>query len=127
MSRLDYSALNSTIRYLMFSVFAVRPGELGDDRDQAKSDATDFFKSLEDEGVVVRVTLKTAPMEQWEVARAMRERIKARFNHEGIEFAQWGVEGETYTNEGGTRTLPADIGWNALNPEHLRFLESRQD
>ena len=54
MSRLDYSALNSTIRYLMFSVFAVRPGELGDDRDQAKSDATDFFKSLEDEGVVVR-------------------------------------------------------------------------
>ena len=54
MSRLDYSALNSTIRYLMFSVFAVRPGELGADRDQAKSDAADFFKSLEDTGVVVR-------------------------------------------------------------------------
>ncbi len=54
MARLDYSELNSTIRYLMFSVFAVRPGELGADRDQAKSDAADFFKSLEDTGVVVR-------------------------------------------------------------------------
>ena len=54
MSRLDYAELNSTIRYLMFSVFAVRPGELGADRDQAKSDAADFFKSLEDSGVVVR-------------------------------------------------------------------------
>ncbi len=37
------------------------------------------------DGVVVRVTLKTAPMEQWEVAREMRERIKARFDYEGIE------------------------------------------
>ncbi|WP_124707121.1 hydrogen peroxide-dependent heme synthase [Gordonia insulae] len=54
MSRLDYAELNSTIRYLMFSVFSVRPGELGTDRDQAKADATDFFKSLEDAGVVVR-------------------------------------------------------------------------
>jgi moderate conductance mechanosensitive channel len=34
--------------------------------------------------VVVRVTLKTAPLEQWRVARAMRERIKARFDFEGI-------------------------------------------
>ncbi|MGV9673171.1 MULTISPECIES: hydrogen peroxide-dependent heme synthase [unclassified Gordonia (in: high G+C Gram-positive bacteria)] len=54
MSRLDYAALNSTIRYLMFSVFSVRPGELGDDRDAVKSDVTDFFKSLEDTDVVVR-------------------------------------------------------------------------
>ena len=38
------------------------------------------------DGVTVRVTLKTAPMEQWAVARAMRERIKARFDHEGIEM-----------------------------------------
>ncbi|WP_168703024.1 hydrogen peroxide-dependent heme synthase [Gordonia paraffinivorans] len=54
MARLDYAELNSTIRYVMFSVFAVRPGELGDDRDQVKSDAADFFESLEDSGVVVR-------------------------------------------------------------------------
>jgi small conductance mechanosensitive channel len=37
--------------------------------------------------VVVRVTLKTAPLEQWAVAREMRQRIKWRFDHEGIEFA----------------------------------------
>jgi small conductance mechanosensitive channel len=43
-------------------------------------------ESLGVDGIVVRVTLKTAPMEQWGVARAMRERIKARFDHEGIEI-----------------------------------------
>ncbi len=43
-------------------------------------------QSLDPEAVVVRVVLKTAPMEQWEVARTMRERIKARFDHEGIEI-----------------------------------------
>jgi small conductance mechanosensitive channel len=41
-------------------------------------------QNLGPEAVVVRVTLKTAPMEQWNVAREMRERIKARFDHEGI-------------------------------------------
>ncbi len=41
-------------------------------------------QNLAPEGVVVRLTLKTAPMEQWNVAREMRERIKARFDHEGI-------------------------------------------
>ena len=39
------------------------------------------------DGVVVRVALKTAPLEQWSVARALRERIKARFDYEGIEIA----------------------------------------
>jgi small conductance mechanosensitive channel len=43
-------------------------------------------QKLGPEGVVVRVTLKTAPMEQWNVAREMRERIKARFDHEGIHI-----------------------------------------
>jgi small-conductance mechanosensitive channel len=37
--------------------------------------------------VTVRVTLKTAPLEQWAVAREMRQRIKFRFDHEGIAFA----------------------------------------
>jgi moderate conductance mechanosensitive channel len=44
-------------------------------------------ESLGVDGIVVRVTLKTAPMEQWGIARAMRERIKARFQHEGINLA----------------------------------------
>jgi small-conductance mechanosensitive channel len=43
-------------------------------------------ESITPEGVVVRVTLKTAPMEQWAVAREMRERILARFAYEGIEI-----------------------------------------
>ncbi len=44
-------------------------------------------ESLGVDGIVVRVTLKTAPMEQWRIARAMRERVKARFEHEGIDLA----------------------------------------
>jgi small-conductance mechanosensitive channel len=44
-------------------------------------------ESLGVDGIVMRVTLKTAPMEQWGVARAMRERVKARFEHEGINLA----------------------------------------
>jgi small conductance mechanosensitive channel len=43
-------------------------------------------ENLTPEGVVVRVTLKTAPMEQWRVARTMRERIKARFDLEHIRI-----------------------------------------
>jgi small conductance mechanosensitive channel len=38
--------------------------------------------------ITVRVVLKTAPLEQWKVAREMRQRIKLRFDHEGIEFAR---------------------------------------
>jgi small conductance mechanosensitive channel len=43
-------------------------------------------QSLSPDAVVVRVTLKTAPLEQWRVAREMRARIKARFDDEGIEL-----------------------------------------
>jgi small-conductance mechanosensitive channel len=38
------------------------------------------------ESVTLRVLLKTAPMEQWGVARELRQRVKARFDHEGIEI-----------------------------------------
>ena len=43
-------------------------------------------EALSPDGPVIRVTLKTAPLEQWEVAREMRQRIKARFDHEHIEI-----------------------------------------
>jgi small-conductance mechanosensitive channel len=42
-------------------------------------------EALTPDAVTMRVTLKTAPMEQWNIAREMRERIKARFDYEGIE------------------------------------------
>ncbi|MDQ3094450.1 MAG: mechanosensitive ion channel family protein [Actinomycetota bacterium] len=38
------------------------------------------------DGVIVRVVLKTAPLQQWSVAREMRERIKERFDAEGVEI-----------------------------------------
>jgi moderate conductance mechanosensitive channel len=44
------------------------------------------IQSLDADGVTVRVVLKTAPLQQWGVAREMRERIKARFDYEGIEI-----------------------------------------
>jgi hydrogen peroxide-dependent heme synthase len=58
MAKLDFDALNSTIRYLMFSVFSVEPGELGEDssdsRREVVDEATRFFKQQEERGVVVR-------------------------------------------------------------------------
>ena len=38
------------------------------------------------DGVVIRLVLKTAPAEQWGVARALRQRIKSRFDAEGIHI-----------------------------------------
>ncbi len=43
-------------------------------------------QSLGPDSVVVRLTLKTMPQQQWVVAREMRERIKARFDSEGISM-----------------------------------------
>jgi small conductance mechanosensitive channel len=43
-------------------------------------------EALNADRVVVRLALKTAPLEQWRVSREMRERIKARFDHEGIRI-----------------------------------------
>ena len=54
MAKLDYDALNSTLRYLMFSVFSVRAGELGEQREAVIDDAATFFKQQEERGVVVR-------------------------------------------------------------------------
>jgi len=41
-------------------------------------------QSLGPDAVVVRVTIKTMPQQQWMVLREMRERVKARFDAEGI-------------------------------------------
>lgn len=51
------------------------------------------------DGAVVRVVLKTAPLQQWLVARAMRQHIKARFDSAGIRiptsFQTTMTDGET--------------------------------
>ena len=38
------------------------------------------------DGVIVRVVVKTAPLQQWAIARELRERVKERFDQEGIEI-----------------------------------------
>lgn len=54
MARLDYNAINSEQRYLMFSVFKVRAGELGANRQGPAEELTTFVRKLEERGVVVR-------------------------------------------------------------------------
>jgi moderate conductance mechanosensitive channel len=41
---------------------------------------------IDPEAVIMRVVIKTAPMEQWGVTRELRERVKARFDRLGIEI-----------------------------------------
>ncbi len=54
MARLNYTELNDTIRYTMWSVFRSEPGRLGDDRGPAATEATEYLDGLADKGVVVR-------------------------------------------------------------------------
>jgi small conductance mechanosensitive channel len=44
-------------------------------------------QSLRESGIVVRVTAKTKPLEQWGVEMELRKRIKEEFDKEGIEIA----------------------------------------
>jgi hydrogen peroxide-dependent heme synthase len=54
MTRLDYAALNSTIRYTMWSVFRVEPGRLPADRAEAAGEVQHYLDALEGKGVAVR-------------------------------------------------------------------------
>jgi len=65
MARLDYDTLNATIRYVMFSTFAVRPGVLGYDEESRAAvvdDTATFLKQQEGNGVVVRGLYDVAGM-----------------------------------------------------------------
>ena len=65
MAKLDYDTLNATVRYVMFSAFAVRPGVLGyeDESRAAVIDETaTFLKQQEDSGVVIRGLYDVAGM-----------------------------------------------------------------
>src|SRR5688572_13677404 len=46
------------------------------------------------DGAVVRVVLKTAPLQQWPVARALRQRIKSRFDAAGIRIPTSFIPGQ---------------------------------
>jgi small-conductance mechanosensitive channel len=54
--------------------------------DEMMLEAPDVWgaEALSGEAVVMRVVVKTAPLRQWEVARELRERLKQRFDQEGV-------------------------------------------
>jgi chlorite dismutase len=54
MARLNYTELNASIRYTMWSVFRAIPGTLLGDRTDAATEAQDFLAALPDKGVIVR-------------------------------------------------------------------------
>jgi chlorite dismutase len=62
MARLDYSDLNSMIRYTMWSVFRIEPGRLDDDRSAVAAQLAEYFDALADKGVVVRGVYDLAGM-----------------------------------------------------------------
>lgn len=62
MARLDYDELNATIRYLMFSVFKIRAGELPEDRAAAIADLERFIAEVEGTGVEIRGIYDVAGM-----------------------------------------------------------------
>ncbi|NED97469.1 mechanosensitive ion channel family protein [Phytoactinopolyspora alkaliphila] len=43
-------------------------------------------EALSADSIVIRLVVKTKPLEQWKVGRELRERIKRRFDAEGIEI-----------------------------------------
>ena len=43
-------------------------------------------EALDADAIVVRLVAKTQPLQQWAVARALRERIKAAFDRYGVEI-----------------------------------------
>jgi small-conductance mechanosensitive channel len=55
------------------------------------------------DGVIIRLVVKTAPQQQWSVARELRERVKDRFDAEGIEIP-----------------LPQRMVWHRDSPESSR-------
>ncbi|WP_037303814.1 hydrogen peroxide-dependent heme synthase [Amycolatopsis orientalis] len=54
MARLNYNELNDTIRYTAWSVFRAEQGKLGEDREKATAETTEYLDALEAKGVVVR-------------------------------------------------------------------------
>jgi hydrogen peroxide-dependent heme synthase len=54
MARLNYTELNDSVRYTMWSVFRTEPGRLAEDRGPAAGEAQEYLDSLESKGVVVR-------------------------------------------------------------------------
>ncbi|MGY4645204.1 ABC transporter substrate-binding protein [Cellulomonas sp. URHB0016] len=46
------------------------------------------------------------------------------YSDSGIEYAKYGVEGTTFTKDGDTRALAADVDWNGVNPAGTKKLNA---
>ena len=46
------------------------------------------------------------------------------YSDSGMEFAKYGVEGTTFTKDGETRALAADVDWNGVNPAGTKKLNA---
>jgi small conductance mechanosensitive channel len=66
------------------------------------------IEAISAESVVVRLVVKTVPLEQWKVARELRRRIKARFDREGVKvpYPQQVVR---WHRDGGPEPAPAAV------------------
>jgi small conductance mechanosensitive channel len=79
-------------------------------------------ESLAADSVVLRLVVKTLPLKQWNVARELRLRIKARFDAEGIEipFPQrslWVRDGPPADQDGDQGAGGASAGDTRSRPE----------
>jgi small-conductance mechanosensitive channel len=85
-------------------------------------------EALTADAVVIRVVVKTVPLKQWEIARALRERIKAAFDEHGvaIPYPQRSIwvrtEGPGAEAAAGSLTAPdgAETGAEAGTPPPRR-------
>src|SRR5215207_3660625 len=62
MARLNYTELNSTVRYTMWSAFRIEPGQLPAERASVADEATEYLDALAGKGVVVRGVYDIAGM-----------------------------------------------------------------
>ena len=46
------------------------------------------------------------------------------YSDSGLEYAKYGVEGTTFTKDGDTRALAADVDWNGVNPTGTKKLNA---
>ena len=65
------------------------------------TDNAPLVEALASDSVTIRVLVKTAPLEQWAVARTLRQQIKARFDYERYGGAPLlGVKGVSIVTHG---------------------------
>jgi small conductance mechanosensitive channel len=75
-------------------------------------------QGLDSDQITMRLVVKTAPLQQWAVGRELRERIKARFDAEGIEipFPQRVV----WHRDGSAAQDGADASQAGRDPSNIR-------